>query len=89
VQRCKSQKEHIEIYGHCCAPQDIVNIQNKDLRNLKCNICDLTNKNKTLAQENLKLKESNKSFQDEIALLKTKIIELEDVDEYEKFTDCN
>jgi hypothetical protein len=85
----KSQKEHIEIYGHCCAPQDIVNIQNKDLRNLKCNICDLTNKNKTLAQENLKLKESNKSFQDEIALLKTKIIELEDVDEYEKFTDCN
>jgi hypothetical protein len=40
-------------------------------------------------QENLKLEELNKSFQHEIALLKTKIIELEDVDEYEKFTDCN
>ena len=60
----KSQKEHIEIYGHCCSPQDIVNSQSKDLRNLKCMICDLTNKNKTLAQEKMNLEELNKSFQD-------------------------
>lgn len=83
----KSQKEHIEVYGHCCSPQDIVNLQSKELRNLKCFICDLTNKNKTLTQENMKLEELSKSFQDEIALLKIKITQYED--EYEKFTDCN
>ena len=83
----KSQKEHIEVYGHCCSPQDIVNSQNKELRNLKCIICDLTNKNKTLSQENMKLEELSKNFQDEIALLKIKITQYED--EYEKFTDCN
>ena len=83
----KSQKEHIEIYGHCCSPQDIVNSQSKDLRNLKCMICDLTNKNKTLAQEKMNLEELNKSFQDEIEALKKKIIQYED--EYEKFADCN
>ena len=74
----KSQKEHIEIYGHCCSPQDIVNSQSKDLRNLKCMICDLTNKNKTLAQEKMNLEELNKSFQDEIEALKKKIIQYED-----------
>ena len=83
----KSQKEHIENYGHCCSPQDIVNSQSKDLRNLKCMICDLTNKNKTLAQEKMNLEELNKSFQDEIEALKKKIIQYED--EYEKFADCN
>ena len=83
----KSQKEHIEVYGHCCSPQDIVNLQSKELRNLKCFICDLTNKNKTLSQENMKLEELSKNFQDEIALLKIKITQYED--EYEKFTDCN
>ena len=83
----KSQKEHIEVYGHCCSPQDIVNLQSKELRNLKCFICDLTNKNKTLTQENMKLEELSKSFQAEIALLKIKITQYED--EYEKFTDCN
>ena len=83
----KSQKEHIEVYGHCCSPQDIVNSQNKELRNLKCIICDLTNKHKTLAHENTKLEELSKNFQDEIAVLKTKITQYED--EYEKFADCN
>lgn len=82
----KSQKEHIEIYGHCCCPQDIVNIQNKELRNLKCIIHDLTNKNKTLAQENTKLEEHNKSYQDKIELLKNKITQLE---EEEKYVDCD
>ena len=82
----KSQKEHIEIYGHCCSPQDIVNSQNKELRNLKCNVNDLTNKNKTLAQENMKLEETNKTLQDEIEQLKNKITQYE---EEEKFTDCD
>jgi len=83
----KSQKEHIEIYGHCCCPQDIVNIQNKELRNLKCIIHDLTNKNKTLAQENTKLEEHNESYQEKIALLKNKITHLEE--EQEKYVDCD
>lgn len=83
----KSQKEHIEVYGHCCSPQDIVNIQSKELRNLKCNVNDLTNKIKTLTYENTKLGEHNKSLQDEIETLQSKITQYED--EYEKFTDCN
>ncbi len=82
----KSQKEHIENYGHCCAPQDIVNIQSKELRNLKCIIHNLTNKNNTLAQENAKLEATNKMFQEKIEVLKNKIIHLE---EEEKYVDCD
>jgi len=82
----KSQKEHIEMYGHCCSPQDIVNSQSKELRNLKCYVNDLTNKNKALAQENIKLEETSKTFQEESKLLKNKIKQLEE--EQEKFLDC-
>lgn len=82
----KSQKEHIENYGHCCSPQDIVNIQSKELRNLKRFIHDLTNKNKTLVQENAKLEEHKKTFKDEIELLKSKITQLEEED---KFVECS
>jgi hypothetical protein len=83
----KSQKEYIEMYGHCCTPQDIVNMQNKELRNLKCFIHDLTNKNKTLIQKNTDLEELNKSYHEKIELLKSKIIQLEE--EQEKFVDCD
>jgi hypothetical protein len=83
----KSQKEHIENYGHCCSPQDIINSQSKDLRNLKCFIHGLTNKNKALLDENAKLEETNKSFQDKIEVLKKKITQLEE--EEEKFVDCD
>ena len=82
----KSQKEHIKMYGHCCSPQDIVNSQSKELRNLKCYVNDLTNKNKALAQENIKLEETSKTFQEESKLLKNKIKQLEE--EQEKFLDC-
>ena len=83
----KSQKEHIEIYGHCCSPQDIVNIQSKELRNLKRFIHDLTTKNTTLTYENTKLEELNKSLQNELEALKNKITQLEE--EQDKFVDCN
>jgi len=83
----KSQKEHIENYGHCCSPQDIVNIQSKELRSLKRFIHDLANKNNTLVQENVKLEKTNKSFQDKIEVLKKKITQLEE--EQEKFVDCD
>jgi hypothetical protein len=82
----KSQKEHIKMYGHCCSPQDIVNSQSKELRNLKCYVNDLTNKNKALAQEYMKLEETSKTFQEETELLKNKIKQLEE--EQEKFLDC-
>ena len=90
----KSQKEHIEAYGHCCSPQDIVNSQSKELRNLKCFIHDLTNKNKALVQENTKLEELNKIFQHEIAQYKDKDKEKEkdeddEEEDEENFTDCN
>ena len=45
------------------------------------------NKNKTLVQENAKLEETNKSFQQEIEVLKKKITQLEE--EQEKFVDCD
>ena len=83
----KSQKEHIETYGHCCCPQDIVNIQSKELRNLKRFIHDLTTKNTTLTYENTKLEELNKSLQNELEALKNKITQLEE--EQDKFVDCN
>jgi len=82
----KSQKEHIENYGHCCSPQDIVNSQSKELRNLKRFIHDLTNKNKALVQENAKLEETNKTFKDEIEVLKSIITQLEEED---KFVECS
>ena len=83
----KSQKEHIETYGHCCSPQDIVNIQSKELRNLKRFIHDLTTKNTTLTYENTKLEKLNKSLQNELEALKNKITQLEE--EQDKFVDCN
>ena len=83
----KSQKEHIETYGHCCSPQDIVNIQSKELRNLKRFIHDLTTKNTTLTYENTKLEELNKSLHNELEALKNKITQLEE--EQDKFVDCN
>ena len=83
----KSQKEHIETYGHCCCPQDIVNIQSKELRNLKRFIHDLTTKNTTLTYENTKLEELNKSLQNELEALKNKITQLEE--EQDTFVDCN
>ena len=85
----KSQKEHIENYGHCCSPQDIVNSQNKELRNLKRFIHDLTTKNTTLTQENIKLEEQNKTFQDEIDLLKSKITQYEEEEEEDRFVECS
>ena len=77
----------IETYGHCCSPQDIVNIQSKELRNLKRFIHDLTTKNTTLTYENTKLEEFNKSLQNELEALKNKITQLEE--EQDKFVDCN
>jgi len=74
----ESQKEYIKKFGHCCSQQDIINLLNKELRELKCNITHLTNKNKALAQENIKLEAVNRRLKDQISQ-----------DEGEIFMECN
>jgi len=81
----ESQKEYIKNFGHCCSQQDIINLLNKELRELKCNITHLTNKNKALAQENIKLEVVNRRLCEEIKTLKDVIAE----DEGEIFMECN
>ena len=66
----QSQKEYIKNFGHCCSQQDIINLLNKESRELKCNISHLTSKNKALAQENIKLKEAHTCLLEEIKALK-------------------
>ena len=85
----QSQKEYIKKVGHCCSPQDIINTLNKELRELKCNTSHLTNKNKALAQDNIKLEETNKTLLEEIKLLKKRLISFEGEDEDDTFMECN
>jgi hypothetical protein len=66
----QNQKDYIANFGHCCSPQDIINLLNKELRDLKCNISHLTHKNKILVQENIKLEGITKNLQEEIKALK-------------------
>jgi hypothetical protein len=78
----ESQKDYITQFGHCCSQQDIINLLNKELRELKCNITHLTNKNKALAQENIKLEAVNRR-------LKELSSEGEGEGEGEIFMECN
>jgi hypothetical protein len=80
-----SQKDYIAHFGHCCSQQDIINLLNKELRELKCNITHLTNKNKALAQENINLEVVNRRLREEIKTLK----DLSSEDEGEIFMECN
>jgi predicted nuclease with TOPRIM domain len=80
-----SQKDYIAHFGHCCSQQDIINLLNKELRELKCNITHLTNKNKALAHENIKLEAVNRRICEEIKTLK----DLSSEDEGEIFMECN
>jgi septal ring factor EnvC (AmiA/AmiB activator) len=81
----ESQKDYIKHFGHCCSQQDIINLLNKELRELKCNITHLTNKNKALAHENIKLEVVNRSLHVEIKALKDQSSEGEN----EIFMECN
>jgi len=86
----QSQKEYIKNFGHCCSQQDIINSQNKELRELKCNTSHLTNKNKALAQENSKLEAINKTLIEEINSLKGLLLakEPDNEDNNETFMEC-
>ena len=83
----QSQKEYIKNFGHCCSQQDIINLLNKELRELKCNISHLTNKNKALAQENIKLEGTNRGLQEEIKVLKDLLSN--DEGDNDTFMECN
>jgi DNA repair protein RadC len=83
----QSQKDYINNFGHCCSQQDIINLLNKELREVKCNITHLTNKNKALAHENIKLESTNKSLHQEINVFKHLISNYEC--ENETFMECN
>ena len=76
----ESQKDYITQFGHCCSQQDIINLLNKELRELKCNITHLTNKNKALAQENIKLEAVNRRLKE---------LSSEGEGENEIFMECN
>ena len=74
----KEQKDYIKRYGHCCSSQDIINSQNKELRNLKLIVHDLTTTKNDLL--------------DQVELLKKKISEYQcskcsECDEV--FMECN
>ena len=58
----ENQKDYIKMFGHCCSPQDIVNLQNKELRSLKCNINDLINQKNELLIIIKNLEEKNKQL---------------------------
>ena len=83
----QNQKDYIENFGHCCSSQDIINLLNKELRDAKCNISHLTNKNKTLVQENIKLETTNKSLYQEIKELKALISNDDNINDI--FMECN
>ncbi len=87
----QTQKEYIKNFGHCCSQQDIINSQNKELREVKCNISHLTNKNKALVQENIKLEAINKTLIEEIKSLKGLLLakEPDNEDNNETFMECN
>jgi len=87
----ESQKDYIAQFGHCCSQQDIINLLNKELRELKCNITHLTNKNKALAQENIKLEAVNRRLHEEIKVSKelSSQGEGEGEGENEIFMECN
>jgi hypothetical protein len=63
----ENQKDYIKMFGHCCSPQDIVNLQNKELRSLKCNINDLTNQKNELLAIIKNLEEKNKQLTDALS----------------------
>jgi hypothetical protein len=85
----ESQKDYITQFGHCCSQQDIINLLNKELRELKCNITHLTNKNKALAQDNIKLEAVNRRLHEEIKVSKELSSEGEGEGENEIFMECN
>jgi len=83
----KNQNDYIKNYGHCCSSEDIVNLQNKELRGLKCNISHLTNKNKALMLEFIELKQAHLCLEKEFKLLQTRISSIEE--ENETFLECD
>ena len=71
--KTKVQKEHIELYGHCCSPEHIINVLIKEMRSLKCYISQLTDTKDKLSNENDKLKQNALKTTNEVIDLKWEI----------------
>ena len=71
--KTKVQKEHIELYGHCCSPEHIINVLTKEMRSLKCYVSQLTDTNAKLVYENDKLKQNALKTTNEVIDLKWEI----------------
>lgn len=67
------QKEHIELYGHCCSPEHIINVLTKEMRSLKCYVSQLTDDKSKLVYENDKLKQNALKTANELIDLKWEI----------------
>jgi hypothetical protein len=59
----KEQKDHIKRYGHCCSSQDIINSQNKELRNLKFIVHNLTTTKNDLEEQVKTLKKKISEYE--------------------------
>ena len=67
------QKEHLEIYGHCCSPEHIINVLTKEMRSLKCYVSHLTRDKNNLLCDNDKLKQEAVKIKNEVIDLKWEI----------------
>jgi len=72
------QEEHIKKYGHCCSSEHIINLLNKELRDLKCNVSHLTDDKKKLLSIVEKYKNEILKASNEVIDLKCKLTKLND-----------
>ena len=95
--KIEHQEEHIKKYGHCCSSEHIIDILNKELRDLKRNVKYLTDdKNMLLIMVNkltnevssLKLEEQKMSVKYSTLIKENEMLKCLEA-ENEKFMDCD
>jgi len=67
------QKDHIQIYGHCSSPEDIINVLTKEMRSLKCYVSQLSDEKANLLVNIDKLKQDALKTTNEVIDLKWEI----------------
>jgi len=71
--KTQAQKDHIQIYGHCSSPEDIINVLTKEMRSLKCYVSLLTSDKANLLVNIDKLKQDAVKTTNEVIDLKWEI----------------
>jgi hypothetical protein len=71
--KTQAQKDHIQIYGHCSSPEDIINVLTKEMRSLKCYVSLLTSDKANLLVNIDKLKQDALKTTNEVIDLKWEI----------------